>query len=297
MTKRLGWHVAVDLDPPASITREFHRVWIMWSTSKAAPDESTECRSRGLINRPGKTISKVGRHSLHEGSRCHRRHDGHKSINGMDIRFTPLCIAPAVIAGASSSHRYPFPSGACQFTGNTSQLWGWPVPIHPGMVEDLAAGTRDLYEQAEQRLLGIIARQLADGLDVPGWAERKLSAVQSVRRSSQAVVDELGKAVTLDVFDGVAQAYDPGTTRPWRSDRYSDIVAEVAATPLFGAGTRRQATQGAVGRGSATSWTATADMQRWPSVRRSARPRRKRTCARSVRLGDHRAGDNGYDAA
>lgn len=30
------------------------------------------------------------------------------------------------------------------------------------MVEDLAAGTRDLYAEAEERLLGIIARQLAD---------------------------------------------------------------------------------------------------------------------------------------
>lgn len=36
------------------------------------------------------------------------------------------------------------------------------MPIHPGMVEDLAAGTRDLYAEAEERLLGIIARQLAD---------------------------------------------------------------------------------------------------------------------------------------
>ncbi|MFE7017567.1 phage minor capsid protein, partial [Streptomyces sp. NPDC057651] len=84
------------------------------------------------------------------------------------------------------------------------------MAIHPGMVEDLAAGTRDLYEQAEQRLLGIIARQLANGLDAPGWAERKLSAVQAVRRASQAVVDELGKAVTLDVFDVVAEAYNTG---------------------------------------------------------------------------------------
>jgi hypothetical protein len=78
------------------------------------------------------------------------------------------------------------------------------------MVEDLAAGTRTLYEQAEERLLGIIARQLADGLDAPGWAERKLSAVQAMRRASQGVVDELGKAVTLEVFDVVAEAYNTG---------------------------------------------------------------------------------------
>ncbi|WP_328678448.1 phage minor capsid protein [Streptomyces sp. NBC_00343] len=84
------------------------------------------------------------------------------------------------------------------------------MPIHPGLVEDLAAGTRDLYAQAEERLLGIIARQLAAGLDAPGWAERKLSAVQALRTASQAVVDEVGKAVTLDVFDAVAEAYNVG---------------------------------------------------------------------------------------
>ncbi|WP_406124981.1 phage minor capsid protein [Streptomyces canus] len=78
------------------------------------------------------------------------------------------------------------------------------------MVEDLAVGTRDLYATAEKRLLGIIARQLADGLDAPGWIERKLAAVQAVRRASQAVVEELGKAVTLDVFDAVAEAYNTG---------------------------------------------------------------------------------------
>ncbi|MFF5495758.1 phage minor capsid protein [Streptomyces aquilus] len=84
------------------------------------------------------------------------------------------------------------------------------MPIHPGMVEDLAAGTRDLYAQAEARLLGIIARQLAAGLDAPGWAERKLAAVQQLRRASQAVVDELGKAVTLEVFEVTAEAYNEG---------------------------------------------------------------------------------------
>lgn len=134
-------------------------------------------------------------------------------------------------------------------------------------------------------LLGIIARQLADGLDAPGWVERNLSAVQAVRRTSQAVVDELGKAVTLDVFDVVAQAYNTGhraavaelgalsdtgrrlvdgvtpnaqavnrITSTHRSilravdDRYRGIVAEVTATPLLGTGTRCQATQDAMRR-------------------------------------------------
>ena len=84
------------------------------------------------------------------------------------------------------------------------------MPIHPGMVEPLAERTRDLYAGAEERLLGIIARSLAADLDAPSWAERKLSAVQAVRRASQAVVDELGRAVSLDVHDAVAEAYNEG---------------------------------------------------------------------------------------
>ena len=78
------------------------------------------------------------------------------------------------------------------------------------MVEPLAERTRDLYAQAEERLLGIIARQLADGLEAPGWAERKLASVQALRRASQAVVDELGRAVQLEVFDVVAESYNAG---------------------------------------------------------------------------------------
>lgn len=84
------------------------------------------------------------------------------------------------------------------------------MPNHPGMGEDLGERTRDVYADAENRLLDIIARQLADGLDAPGWAERKLAVVQQLRRSAQAVVDGLGKAVRLDVFDAVAEAYSIG---------------------------------------------------------------------------------------
>ncbi|WP_406334343.1 phage minor capsid protein [Streptomyces zaomyceticus] len=84
------------------------------------------------------------------------------------------------------------------------------MAIDPGMVEPLAERTRDLYVEAELRLLGIIAQQLAAGLDAPGWAERKLAAVQAVRRASQAVVTELEKTVSLDVHDAVAEAYNEG---------------------------------------------------------------------------------------
>lgn len=84
------------------------------------------------------------------------------------------------------------------------------MPIHPGMVEDLSAGVHDLYADAEQRLLGIVARQLADGFEAPGWATNKLRDIQALRRGAQGVVDALGSAMQLDVFDVVAEAYNTG---------------------------------------------------------------------------------------
>ncbi|MEV7501724.1 phage minor capsid protein [Streptomyces sp. NPDC093018] len=167
------------------------------------------------------------------------------------------------------------------------------MPIHPGMVEDLSAGVRDLYADAEQRLLGIVARQLADGFEAPGWATNKLRDIQALRRGAQGVVDTLGSAMQLDVFDVVAEAYNTGaraglaelgalhdndlrrieeTTPNTRAvdrlaqetvdlvtathrgilrgveDGYRQVVAEVAATPLLGIDTRRQATQRAMER-------------------------------------------------
>ncbi|MFD7716185.1 phage minor capsid protein [Streptomyces sp. NPDC059814] len=167
------------------------------------------------------------------------------------------------------------------------------MPIHPGMVEDLSAGVRDLYADAERRLLGIVARQLADGFEAPGWATNKLRDIQALRRGAQGVVDALGSAMQLDVFDVVAEAYNTGaraglaelgalhdndlrriaeTTPNTRAvdrlaqetvdlvtathrgilrgveDGYRQVVAEVAATPLLGIDTRRQATQRAMER-------------------------------------------------
>lgn len=170
---------------------------------------------------------------------------------------------------------------------------GVGVPIHQGVVEDLSAGVRDLYADAEQRLLGLVARQLADGYEAPGWATAKLREVQALRRGAQGVVDALGTAMRLDVFDAVAEAYNTGTrsglaelgalhdddlrriaevtpntravdrlaqetvdllTQTHRGilrgveDGYRQAIAEVAATPLLGIDTRRQATQRAMER-------------------------------------------------
>ncbi|WP_405659753.1 phage minor capsid protein [Streptomyces sp. RK9] len=78
------------------------------------------------------------------------------------------------------------------------------------MAEDLSAGVRDLYADAELRLLELVAHQLAAGFDAPGWAVAKLAAVQPLRRAAQSVVDALASAMELSVFDAVAEAYGVG---------------------------------------------------------------------------------------
>ncbi|MGW4305081.1 phage minor capsid protein [Streptomyces californicus] len=184
------------------------------------------------------------------------------------------------------------------------------MPIHPGMVEDLAAGTRDLYASAEERLLRIIARQLEGGYDSPQWAERKLSAISALRRAATAVTDQLGQAVRLEVFEVTAEAYSTGhragvaelgaldddarrlvdeitpqaqavdrlaeqavtrVTDTHRSilrtivDRFRAIVGQVAALPLLGTSTRRQATQDAMRKWADEGITSFVDRagRRW----------------------------------
>ncbi|MGW6481312.1 phage minor capsid protein [Streptomyces sp. NPDC055059] len=78
------------------------------------------------------------------------------------------------------------------------------------MAEDLSSGVRDLYASAEERLLAMVARRLADGIDAPHWMEAKLADIQALRRGAQAVVDELGRATSLEVHDAVAEAYNVG---------------------------------------------------------------------------------------
>ncbi|MFD4918893.1 phage minor capsid protein [Streptomyces virginiae] len=167
------------------------------------------------------------------------------------------------------------------------------MPIHPAMAEDLSAAVRDLYADAETRLLSLVARQIADGFEAPGWAVAKLADVQPLRRAAQGVVDALGTATQLEVFSAVTDAYDVGAraglaelgalsdadarriaertpntravdrlaaetvelvTATHRGilrgveDGYRQIIGEVAATPLLGIDSRRQATQRAMER-------------------------------------------------
>ncbi|MYX36733.1 phage capsid protein [Streptomyces sp. SID8377] len=86
------------------------------------------------------------------------------------------------------------------------------MPVSPNQVEYLAAQTADQYADVEARLLGIIARQLAQGLDAPGWAAAKLAAIQPLRRAAGDLLDQLAGATSTEIRDVVAEAYNSGRT-------------------------------------------------------------------------------------
>lgn len=65
-----------------------------------------------------------------------------------------------------------------------------------------------LYAEAEERMLAIVARRLAKGIEGPGWANRKLEEVQQVRAELQREVERLGtesKALRTSMLE---QAWD-----------------------------------------------------------------------------------------
>ncbi len=84
------------------------------------------------------------------------------------------------------------------------------MPVSPDQVEYLAATTADLYADVEQRLLALCARQLAVGMEAPGWAVAKLAAVAPLRRAADMLLDTLAGNVDQEVRHVVAEAYQAG---------------------------------------------------------------------------------------
>ncbi|MFI9203326.1 phage minor capsid protein [Streptomyces sp. NPDC053048] len=84
------------------------------------------------------------------------------------------------------------------------------MPVSPDQVEYLAATTADLYADVERRLLALCARQLAAGMEAPGWAVAKLGALAPLRRAADMLLDTLAGTVAQEVRRVVAEAYTSG---------------------------------------------------------------------------------------
>ncbi len=138
----------------------------------------------------------------------------------------------------------------------------------------LAKATADLYGDAVDQLLRIVARRLARGIDAPGWAGNKLLEVVELRRQALMVVDDLMAATPGAVDAAIRAGWSAGAggltnetqvaaliTETVSSvtqiqggilrsvdDIYRTVVAEATGPTVAGATTRRQAAQQALDR-------------------------------------------------
>lgn len=78
----------------------------------------------------------------------------------------------------------------------------------PNRRQELAAQMLALYADAEERMLAIVARRLAKGIEEPGWASRKLEEVQQVRAELQREVERLEKESKAMRTSMLEQAWD-----------------------------------------------------------------------------------------
>lgn len=61
----------------------------------------------------------------------------------------------------------------------------------PDLILRLAKAVSDIYGEGATRMLEVVARRLADGIDRPGWAELKLLEQVDLRNEAQLIVDSM----------------------------------------------------------------------------------------------------------
>jgi hypothetical protein len=176
-----------------------------------------------------------------------------------------------------------------------------PAAADPELALRLAKEIAEIYGAAVDRMLAIVARRLASGIDRPGWPERKLAEQVQLRNEARIVVDRLVVFGPAAMDAAIAEAASVGAeiaavdlgatfgrthtaavdafTREaitalqdthgqiLRStlDAYRSIIAEAGGGVLTGTQTRRQATQRALDRFADRGITGLVDRagRRW----------------------------------
>jgi len=176
-----------------------------------------------------------------------------------------------------------------------------PAGADPELGLRLAKSTADLYGQAVDELLSIVARRLARGIDQPGWAERKLMEQLGLREDARAVVERLVTLGPDSVRTAVTDGWRRGATQPEpgiaarfgvtntravdaiitetitrlqsmhtqilraTDDMYRSVIAEASSLAVTGTTTTRQAAHQAVARWADQGITGFVDSagRRW----------------------------------
>lgn len=84
------------------------------------------------------------------------------------------------------------------------------MPVSPALAEHLAADLVEAYAEAERRLLAVLAKRLASGIDSPQWAQTKLAQVQALKRETQALLRDLKAQAETGVGTAITAAYEAG---------------------------------------------------------------------------------------
>lgn len=113
------------------------------------------------------------------------------------------------------------------------------MPVSPELTVELVKGLVEVYTQAEQTLLRIVADRLAQGIDAPDWAERKLADIGRVRQQMLVELAKLQQATGSGVDEVLRLAWNRG--------------AATAATDLAAAGVMPEMAFGVVNDSALTS--------------------------------------------
>ncbi|RLV56052.1 capsid protein [Aeromicrobium phragmitis] len=104
------------------------------------------------------------------------------------------------------------------------------MPLSP----EYAAGLTDqlvaVYQEAEQVLLGRIARALAANMDAPDWAERKLLQMQLLQAQTVRQVAELTGKSSEEIAAAIVRSYNRGAAMAEQD--LAELVARSATAPM-----------------------------------------------------------------
>lgn len=84
------------------------------------------------------------------------------------------------------------------------------MPVNPATLAALAAKVVALYRDMELALVQLIASNLDKGWESPRWAEERLAAVRTLRRTAQAIVNHVTAAAAGEMHTAIVDAYRLG---------------------------------------------------------------------------------------
>ncbi len=100
------------------------------------------------------------------------------------------------------------------------------MPTSPAQWEAVALEVRRIYADAETTLLERVARRLERGIEGEGWAEARLSQVQTMRREVERVIARVSSEGGNEIERAVFEAYEGG------SEQATNDLAQVLDRPI-----------------------------------------------------------------